>query len=329
MGINFRKIRPVAGSAAISFLLITGCQSPPTAIGVSSAMVNKVVLPSYENLVAKSSSFNRSLTKLVNNPTAGNLKSAQKQWRQARKSWEITETWAYGPAETLDFDPNLDDWPVSKLELSSALGANSKFTSNTFSRLDTTSKGFHGIEYVLFSKDNASNLSENELAYLRIAGQDLEDNSIGLLNAWNGPKGFGVTGVEANPEAAIKDILAGMEGCLAEVADGKLGGAFDSSDEGELESVFSGNTGTDVVFNISGVKKAWEDSQVKAYVTRSNSDLAEKLSNHIDKSLILAQSLPARLNDKLGDQSIQEKVTALREVLTEAAETTVAIAESI
>lgn len=329
MGINFRKIRPVAGSAAISFLLITGCQSSPTAIGVSSAMVNKVVLPSYENLVAKSSSFNRSLTKLVNNPTAGNLKSAQKQWRQARKSWEITETWAYGPAETLDFDPNLDDWPVSKLELSSALGANSKFTSNTFSRLDTTSKGFHGIEYVLFSKDNASNLSENELAYLRIAGQDLEDNSIGLLNAWNGPKGFGVTGVEANPEAAIKDILAGMEGCLAEVADGKLGGAFDSSDEGELESVFSGNTGTDVVFNISGVKKAWEDSQVKAYVTRSNSDLAEKLSNHIDKSLILAQSLPARLNDKLGDQSIQEKVTALREVLTEAAETTVAIAESI
>ena len=292
-------------------------------------MVNKVVLPSYENLVAKSSSFNRSLTKLVNNPTAENLKSAQKQWRQARKSWEITETWAYGPAETLDFDPNLDDWPVSKLELSSALGANSKFTSNTFSRLDTTSKGFHGIEYVLFSKDNASNLSANELAYLRIAGQDLEDNSIGLLNAWNGPKGFGVTGVEANPEAAIKDILAGMEGCLAEVADGKLGGAFDSSDEGELESVFSGNTGTDVVFNISGVKKAWEDSQVKAYVTRSNSDLAEKLSNHIDKSLILAQSLPARLNDKLGDQSIQEKVTALREVLTEAAETTVAIAETI
>ena len=154
MNIGSNRFLPVVGCAAISFFLITGCQSTPTSVEVSNAIVNDVVLPSYKNLVSKSSLLNKSLQKLADNPTNANLDSARKKWREARMTWEITETWAYGPAETLDFDPNLDDWPVSKLELSSSLNSNSKFTLNTFSQLDTTSRGFHGIEYVLFDNNH-------------------------------------------------------------------------------------------------------------------------------------------------------------------------------
>ena len=319
------------GAIAISASLITGCGDNTDQNDVSSAMVDSVVLPSYSRLSNASQDLNQALQNLVNNPTQSTFDKAKISWRSARKTWEVTETWAYGPAETLDFDPNLDDWPVSTNELAATLDSKSDFTEKTLQNLDTTSRGFHGIEYVLFGRNNnlVEDLSSNELAYLKSAGEDLENNADGLLEAWSGSEGFGSTVVKADPRSAIADILAGMEGCLAEVADGKLGGAFDTNDSGELESTFSGNTGTDIVFNIKGVKTAWEKSKLKEYASSKNNELSSTLSNQIDESLKLANKLPAALNDQLTNESTKETVDKLRTVLTSAAETAVSLASEL
>jgi|TARA_B100001250_G_scaffold61689_1_gene48202 predicted lipoprotein len=319
------------GAIAISASLITGCGDNTDQNDVSSAMVDSVVLPSYSRLSNASQDLNQALQNLVNNPTQSTFDKAKISWRSARKTWEVTETWAYGPAETLDFDPNLDDWPVSTNELAATLDSKSNFTAKTLQNLDTTSRGFHGIEYVLFGRNNnlVEDLSSNELAYLKSAGEDLENNADGLLQAWSGSEGFGSTVVKADPRSAIADILAGMEGCLAEVADGKLGGAFDTNDSGELESTFSGNTGTDIVFNIKGVKTAWEKSKLKEYASSKNNELSSTLSNQIDESLKLANKLPAALNDQLTNESTKETVDKLRTVLTSAAETAVSLASEL
>mgnify|MGYP006252754003 FL=1 len=319
------------GAIAISASLITGCGDNTDQNDVSSAMVDSVVLPSYSRLSNASQDLNQALQNLVNNPTQSTFDKAKISWRSARKTWEVTETWAYGPAETLDFDPNLDDWPVSTNELAATLDSKSNFTAKTLLNLDTTSRGFHGIEYVLFGRNNnlVEDLSSNELAYLKSAGEDLENNADGLLQAWSGSEGFGSTVVKADPRSAIADILAGMEGCLAEVADGKLGGAFDTNDSGELESTFSGNTGTDIVFNIKGVKTAWEKSKLKEYASSKNNELSSTLSNQIDESLKLANKLPAALNDQLTNESTKETVDKLRTVLTSAAETAVSLASEL
>ena len=319
------------GAIAISASLITGCGDNTDQNDVSSAMVDSVVLPSYSRLSNASQNLNQALQNLVNNPTQSTFDKAKISWRSARKTWEVTETWAYGPAETLDFDPNLDDWPVSTNELAATLDSKSNFTAKTLQNLDTTSRGFHGIEYVLFGRNNnlVEDLSSNELAYLKSAGEDLENNADGLLQAWSGSEGFGSTVVKADPRSAIADILAGMEGCLAEVADGKLGGAVDTNDSGELESTFSGNTGTDIVFNIKGVKTAWEKSKLKEYASSKNNELSSTLSNQIDESLKLANKLPAALNDQLTNESTKETVDKLRTVLTSAAETAVSLASEL
>ena len=326
-----KKSLGIFGAVAISASLITGCGGDTNQSDVSNAMVDSVVLPSYSKLASASKELNQALQNLVNKPTQNTFDKAKSSWRSARKTWEITETWAYGPAETLDFDPNLDDWPVSTNELAATLDSKSDFTARTLQNLDTTSRGFHGIEYVLFGRNNnlVEDLSSNELAYLKSAGEDLENNAEGLLEAWSGSKGFGSTVVKADSSSAIADILAGMEGCLAEVADGKLGGAFDANDPGELESTFSGNTGTDIVFNIKGVKTAWEKSKLKEYALNKNNELSSTLSNQIDESLKLANKLPAALNDQLTNESTKETVDKLRTVLTSAAETAASLASEL
>ena len=326
-----KKSLSFLGAVAISASIITGCGDSTDQRDVSNAMVDAVVLPSYSRLTNASQDLNQALQNLVDNPTQGTFDKAKNSWRSARKTWEVTETWAYGPAETLDFDPNLDDWPVSINELKATLESKSDFTARTLQNLDTTSRGFHGIEYVLFGRDNNSveDLSSNELAYLKSAGDDLEANANGLLEAWSGSKGFGSTVVKADPSNAIADILAGMEGCLAEVADGKLGSAFDANDASQLESTFSGNTGSDIVFNIKGVKTAWEKSKLKEYTLKKNNELSSTLSNQIDESLKLANQLPTALNDQLTNEIIKDKVDKLRTVLTSAAETAMSLASEL
>ena len=323
-----KKSLGIFGAFAISTSLISGCGDGIDRSDVSNAMVDEVVLPSYSRLANASQKLNKALQDLVNNQSQSNFIKAKSSWRSARKTWEITETWAYGPAETLDFDPNLDDWPVSTNELAATLDSKSDFTSRTLQKLDTTSRGFHGIEYVLFGRDNklVEDLNSNELAYLKNAGEDLENNANGLLKAWSGSEGFGSIVVKANPSNAIADILAGMEGCLTEVADGKLAGAFDANDPGELESTFSGNTGTDIVFNIKGVKTAWEKSKLKEYSSSKNDELSSTLSGQINESLNLANQLPAALNDQLTNESTKKTVNKLRTVLSSAAETASSLA---
>ena len=326
-----KKSLGIFGALAISSSVVTGCLDNISQQDVGNSMVDSVVLPSYSRLVNASQELNIALQKLVNNPSQVTFNNAKLSWRSARKTWEITEAWAYGPAETLGFDPNLDDWPVSINELASTLDSKSKLTSRTLQNLDTTSRGFHGIEYVLFGRDNnlAEDLSPNELSYLKFAGEDLENNADGLLDAWSGSDGFGSSVLNADPSNAIADILAGMEGCLAEVADGKLGGPFDANDAGELESTFSGNTGTDIVFNIRGVKTAWEKSKLKEYASIKNDDLSRTLSSQIDESLKLAKRLPVSLNDQLNNQKTQAIVNNLRTALTSAAETAGYLASEI
>ena len=326
-----KKPLSLIAALAISSIAITGCGGGPNKKDISNAMVDSVVLPSYSKLVQASKDLNQDIKNLISKPSKISFEKARRTWRSSRKAWEKTETWAYGPAETLDFDPNLDDWPVSTNELSQTLDSKSAFTINTFKKLDTTSRGFHGIEYVLFGRGNNSveDLNPNELAYLKIAGDDLVNNSEGLLLSWSGVEGFGTMVVKSNPSNAILDILSGIEGCMAEVSDGKLGAAFDTNDSGALESTFSGNTGNDIVSNLKGVKAAWEKSKLRAYTSSENKSLSITLSKQIDDSIRLADKLPARLNDQLKNDSTKDIVNKLRNVLNSAVETTIALSSEI
>jgi len=105
--------------------------------------------------------------------------------------------------------------------------------------------------------------------------------------------------------------------------------AYDSTNAGELESTFSGNTGTDIVFNIKGVKTAWEKSKLKEYASSKNNELSSTLSSQIDESIKLANQLPAALNDQLNNENTKKTVDKLRTVLISAAETAVSLSSKL
>ena len=313
-----RSVRRLATAALSCTLLLAACQ-PSQQSGASSpqqvadAFVSQVVLPNYQQLVANSERLSAALDALATTPDVVQLEAARNAWQQVRKTWETSESWAFGPAESGGFDGNLDDWPVNEKDLSTAL-ASGAVTPELFARLTTTAKGFHGIEAVLYgtqgTRPEASQLSAAQLSYLRQAGADLATNARGLAAAWKGTKGFGAA-FKANPDEAVAEILQGMVGTLEEVAAEKLGAALASRDKGDLESFYSDNTRADIVANLAGVNEALQRSSLIQLLASRDAKLASSLQQALDEAQASARALPEQLNTAINDPAGRSKIEAV------------------
>jgi predicted lipoprotein len=313
-----RSIRRLAPAALGFTLLLAACQ-PSNQAGASSpqqvadAFVSQVVLPNYQRLVADSERLSAALDALAATPGTEQLEAARKAWQQVRKTWETSESWAFGPAESGGFDGNLDDWPVNEKDLRTAL-ASGALTPELFAKLTTTAKGFHGIEAVLYgtrgTRPVASQLSAAQLTYLRQAGADLTTNAQGLAAAWEGPKGFGAT-FKAKPEEAVAEILQGMVGTLEEVAAEKLGASLDSRNKSDLESFYSDNTRADIAANLAGVHEALQRSGLIRLIDSRDATLASELKQSLDEAQASARALPEQLNNALTDPAGRQQIEAV------------------
>jgi len=303
------KLSPLAAS-----LLVIGCvHNQPhddhphgvTPSQVSRTFVDSLVLPSYTALAEESQDLKETLQTLAKEPTDAHLATARQQWVETRPLWEATESWAFGPAETEGLDGDLDDWPVSVLELEQAF-ATDPFTADTFSRLGTTSIGFHGIEFVLYGDSRkpptAADLTPQQTSYLALAGAALHDTADKLLSRWTGADGFGAK-LMSDPEGTVLEMIEGAIGTLEEVHLEKLGAVLEDGPEA-LESRFSGTTNADIVANIHGAQSVFEDTGLKQLLAEKDVDLAQQLSATLAMGVVAAEAMPSRLSQRLDDPGV-------------------------
>ena len=312
----------------------SGSAPSPDASQVSRSFVNDLVLPAYTDLAEHTEVLQTSLESFANEPTAAHLATVRQDWKKARITWETTESWAFGPAATLGLDGNLDDWPVSQLELSQAL-ATDNFDQSVFDALGTTARGFHGIEFVLFgdggAMPTATGFSSQELSYLALAGADLHRNADELLDSWSGASGFGssLTGSDEQAQATIDEMLQGMKGTLEEVAEEKVGAVLAEGTPDGLESRFSGNTSADLLANVSGARAVFEQTTLDGLVEAKAPEAAQQLANQLDTCVELAKALPANLKDTLDDANTQEAMKKFMDAVHTAVELTDSVIDLI
>ena len=130
---------------------------------------------------------------------------------KARKYWEQSEAFLYGPATTFGIDPHIDTWPLDAEALATALSNADQVAmlegedgiAYAGAKLGQELLGFHGIEFILFRnganrtvKDLQSKetdeafakynvTGEQELIYATAVAGDLRDNCYRLYAAWN------------------------------------------------------------------------------------------------------------------------------------------------
>lgn len=119
--------------------------------------VDNVVLPTYLELKNGNEALYEAILALIESPSNQAFAEACEAWMEARKPWEESEAFLFGPVDALGLDPNMDSWPLDQDAIVQIL------TSGNYDDLNWSDgdaddvveaaqsvRGFHTLEYLLF-----------------------------------------------------------------------------------------------------------------------------------------------------------------------------------
>ena len=221
--------------------------------------VPNVVYSTYKALADETDKLYQALAaaseKGVNSLTQSEVDAICATFLNARKYWEQSEAFLYGPATTFGIDPHIDTWPLDVEALATALSNADQMAmlkgedgiTYAGTKLGQELLGFHGIEFIIFREgknrtvaafqakesDEAfakySVTGEQELVYATAVAGDLRDNCYRLYASWNPDAESKYTDrmeeIEAETEINGKIYGANMLGAA------KLGSSFETWEE--------------------------------------------------------------------------------------------------
>lgn len=267
--------------------------------------VNHTVLPTYRSMADAAIRLRDLCHTMQDKHAAGTLttqdiKAAGEAWKEARKSWELSEAFLFGPAANHNIDPHIDSWPLDKAAMDRLLtqirnGAQWDLTNNGGYGLI----GFHAVEYMLFeltadennSLVHSTNYTPEELEYLVAVADDLCQQCVCLEACWAGTDNVSELKQEILADAdldynenygwemmnarqagsrfktyqeAAEEILQGCIDIADEVGNTKIGRPHIGStteDKNYIESPYSLNSIEDFADNIRSVSNAYLGSR--------------------------------------------------------------------
>lgn len=267
--------------------------------------VNHTVLPTYSDMADAAIEMRDLCHQMQYKHASGTLssediKAAGEAWKQARKSWELSEAFLFGPAANHNIDPHIDSWPLDKAAMDRLLtqirnGGPWDLTNNGGYGLI----GFHAVEYMLFeltddengSLVHSSDYTPEELEYLVAVADDLCEQCVCLEACWAGTENvsalkreilveveldygenYGWEMINARQagsrfktyQEAAEEILQGCIDIADEVGNTKIGRPHigsTSEDKNYIESPYSLNSIEDFADNIRSVRNAYLGSR--------------------------------------------------------------------
>ena len=295
-----------------------------------------VIIATYADLDVKADLLLTSLNTLENDPTPANLEAAQQAWRDARRPWELSEGFLYGPVDTKGLDPAMDSWPVNVTDLDNVLASSNALTVEYVDGLDGTLKGFHTIEYLLFGENGdkaVGDFTARQFEYLSACGQSLKNTTVQLHEGWlpsagNFVKNFKEAGTTASiypsQKAVIEEIVNGIVGIADEVANGKINEPFAQQNLALEESRFSANSKADFADNIRSIKNIWFGVYQNAagmgiadVIFDKDAVLDLKVRNQIEAAIAAIEGIEGSFTTAIFDSptSVQTAQTAVRDLL--------------
>lgn len=269
------------------------------------AYVDHTVLPTYQAMADAAVEL-RDLCRIMQEKhasgtlTEDDIKAAGEAWKQARKHWELSEAFLFGPAANHNIDPHIDSWPLDKAAMENLLtqirnGNNWSLENNGGYGLI----GFHSVEYMLFqlsadensSQVHSADYSPEELEYLVAVADDLCRQCVCLEACWAGTENLSSLKQEilevaeldygedygwemknaGQPGSRFKtyqevaeEIIQGCIDIADEVGNTKIGRPHIGSsleDKNYIESPYSLNSIEDFADNIRSIRNAYLGSK--------------------------------------------------------------------
>ncbi|MDE6267626.1 MAG: hypothetical protein K2M04_00900 [Muribaculaceae bacterium] len=269
------------------------------------AYVDHTVLPTYAAMADAAINMRDLCHEMQEKHAAGTLaesdvSAAGEAWKLARKNWELSEAFLFGPAANHNIDPHIDSWPLDKAAMENLL---TQIRNGNSWSLENNGGygliGFHSVEFMLFelSADENSSLvhstdyTAEELEYLVAVADDLCQQCVCLEACWAGTDNVSALKQEILEDAeldyaeeygwemknagkagsrfktyqeAAEEIIQGCIDIADEVGNTKIGRPHIGSsqeDKNYIESPYSLNSIEDFADNIRSVRNAYLGSR--------------------------------------------------------------------
>ncbi|MDE6769822.1 MAG: hypothetical protein K2J78_08895 [Muribaculaceae bacterium] len=271
----------------------------------TAAYVDNTVLPTYKAMADAAVDMRDLCHTMQDKHEAGTLaeadiKAAGDAWKLARKSWELSEAFLFGPAANHNIDPHIDSWPLDKAAMDNLL---TQIRNGNSWSLENNGGygliGFHAVEYMLFqltedenhSLVHSADYTPEELEYLVAVADDLCQQCVCLEACWAGTDNISSLKQEILEDAeldyaeeygwemknagqpgsrfktyqeAAEEIIQGCIDIADEVGNTKIGRPHMGSsleDKNYIESPYSLNSIEDFADNIRSVRNAYLGSR--------------------------------------------------------------------
>ncbi len=187
---------------------------------------------------------------------------------------------------------------------------------------ENVSTGWHAIEFLLWGQDlnpdgpgyrpvedyTVNVNADRRATYLEVASDLLLTHLQQIVDAWApGRNNYRADFVSKDADEAITDIITGIgEMSRGELAGERMTVAYEERSQEDEHSCFSDNTIADIVANALGVQRVYLGQYgdvfgpgIKDLIAATDQDLADTLANEINRSVILARSIPAPFDSLL------------------------------
>lgn len=307
---------------------------------IIASFADNVVVPKYEQFAADTAALSTTLNTFASNPSEETLTAAREAWIATRGSWEMTESFAFGPAGSLGYDGAMDTWPINEIDIQKTIESQDPLTSEAVAGMQDSQKGMHTIEYLLFGLQNDKSLaqfSDRQREYLKALGQDLEQVSTNLVVSWqkgiNGQPAYrdvlakageAENSIYPTVPAGAQEMVTGLVECLNEVAVEKLGTPMAEKDSKTLESRFSLNTLNDLKNNVAGAQNVYQGklsdapssgTSLSAYIAKVDPSLNAQIETQFQEVLTALGNIPEPLEKSISDPAAEANLQAAKDAI--------------
>ena len=321
---------------------------------VINQFLNHTVAPTYTKLAAYSAQLVDDLGTLKGEMTQANVDQACETFLEARKWWEMSEAFLFGPASDFGIDPHIDSWPLDEDAFNNLMASPSMIAALDSEdgdvvageQLGNALLGFHGIEYVLFRDGqprNVADLTNDDMIYAVAVSGDLRNRCFQLEVSWigdNAPASHRekMEELEFNTTVNGGDFSysenmrnAGKAGStyvtLTQALQSIIDGSIDISDEVGTSKIGKPHTGEDPTYVESPYsQKSIIDfydnitsvknsyNTLHNYIKDIDSSLDSRVVNAIDNALVKINGMAAPFVLHYSDPSAGEAMEACQEL---------------
>ena len=232
---------------------------------------------------------------------------------------------------------NPDAGIINNPDLFPTIDADVLVAANEEGGEENVSTGWHAIEFLLWGQDlnpdgpgyrpisdyiYASN-ADRRATYLAVTSDLLLSHLQDMVNAWApGANNYRSEFVSKDVDDGITDIITGIgEMSRGELAGERMTVTYEARSQEDEHSCFADNTTADIIANALGVQRVYlgqyghvSGPGIKDLIAEEDEELAQSLADEINRSVILARSIPAPF-DNLLTQGLPDSDPGRRAIL--------------